>query len=204
MSFMHQYMQHHSMMTQWFQQLHGNIPMAPLQAVSSTENLCHFCHQRTATMCNSCQQQHFRKTRSKQPISEDNSNDSSSEASRSESPYSECLEEELALSDGSVSEYELEFNVDAIMAMRAAKKENSSKEEFEFVELESKNDMNYEDLSAGNDFQLKKEMMQVWYGDAFSTIAGLETAMNINIQRICDINQPPKWPCLPLLSLKNV
>jgi gem associated protein 8 len=46
--------------------------------------------------------------------------------------------------------------------------------------------------------ELKQQKMYELYGDDYNIIQGMEAALQLNYDRLCDLNQPKFWPIMPI------
>ncbi|XP_054163206.1 gem-associated protein 8-like [Oppia nitens] len=59
------------------------------------------------------------------------------------------------------------------------------------------------DCRVKSDHDLKREKMHELYGEDYNMIQGMETAIQLNFDRLCDIHQPKLWPIMPIRMNKK-
>ena len=60
--------------------------------------------------------------------------------------------------------------------------------------------VNKQDMS---EQELKRQKMFELYGEDYNVIQGMEAALQLNFDRLCDINQPKFWPIMPIRIQKQ-
>lgn len=212
-NFYDQYMQQHAAMTQWIQHLHQNMDVQ-----DPSNSSCNYAGNQYEPYhpvdADYDRRDSYQPNQSSHRLRE-------SPVSSSTVSYPEYEEQDLDSDEVSENESqcEYEFNVDAILAMRAAKEEMSKtstesegsfvvieadKEEFEYIELGSLKHLEYTRATSvghrnmSSELNTERKIMEEIYGKKSATIAGLETALAINFERLYDKHQPPLWPVLPV------